>query len=716
MKKLSFGVAAIGLLALALGLQAGDGWEIGLGISALICAATTYLSAGISSYLKVFGGIFSIETIAAGLLTAVIKADLWPAAFADYQPPETFLNTFPITVAVFSILIYAASHIGVVRQINRIADLYFEATERGQGRVWPFPAYAALERRIAIGMVVFLVLVNQFQVGINVRLSFFGRDFFNAIQNRDETAFWTLLLLVFAPWVFVYIVSAVIEFVVQSMLVIRWRKWLTEHFVAHWLGGHAHYRMSLVGSEADNPDQRISEDVNRFIDGGTDSFGGIAGLGIYSYSIALISTLSSLVAFVVILWTISANFTLPGTDLHVPGFLFWIALVYAAIGTLVTHWIGRPLIGLFFQKQRVEANFRFSLARLREYSEQVALLAGERTEQSALGRRFGAIVGNYLDLVRRRKWLLAFISFYGQISPYIPYIFAAPFYFAGKIQLGVMTQTASAFGRVEGALNFFVNYYSSLASFKAVVDRLTSFAAAIERAKAMAATGPARMAGPAGEPSVALALVGLGIALPDGRRIVEAEGLSYAAGESALLAGPSGSGKSTLFRAISGIWPFGEGRIHVPDGAEVMVVPQKPYIPIGTLRAAVSYPGGPDTYTDADICGALADARIGFLADQLDREENWSQRLSGGEQQRLAVVRALLKKPEWLLLDESTSALDEKLEAELYQMLTQRLPKTTIVTIGHRSSLAAFHVRRLDMTESSTGQFTPRDAKAEAAE
>ena len=541
MRILSFAVAAIGLLALALGIQTGDGWQIGLGISALICAATTYLSAGISSYLKVFGGIFAIETIAAGLLTTAIKAGLWPGALADYQPPQSFLETFPITVAVFSIITYVLAHVGVVRQITRIADLYYEATERGQARVWPFPAYSALERRIAVGIVVFLVLVNQIQVGINVRLSFFGRDLFNAIQNKDETAFWNLLVFVFAPWAFIYITSAVIEFVVQSMLVIRWRRWLTEYFVTHWLGGHAHYRMSLVGSEADNPDQRISEDVNRFIDGGTDSFGGVGGYGIYTYSIALISTLSSLVAFVVILWTISENFTFPGTDFRVPGFLFWIALAYATIGTLITHWIGRPLIGLFFEKQKVEANFRFSLARLREYSEQVALLSGEHTEQSALRRRFGAIFGNYLDLMHRRKWLLAFISFYQQISPYIPYIFAAPFYFSGKIQLGVMTQTAGAFARVESALNFFVNYYSSLATFKAVVNRLTSFAAAIERAKAMADTGPSRMPAPTGAPAVALQ--GLGIALPDGRRIVEAEGLSYAAGESALHIAPEKSGR-----------------------------------------------------------------------------------------------------------------------------------------------------------------------------
>jgi putative ATP-binding cassette transporter len=710
MKILSFGVAAFGLFALVLGVKAGDMWEVGLGVTALLCAVTTYLSAWISSYLKIFVAIFSLETIVFGLLVVINKAELWPESYADYTLP----NALPITVALFSILAYAVAHIPVVRQMTRIADLYYETTERGTARLWPLPPYAALERRIAIAMVIFLVLVNQAQVGIMVKLNFFNRDWFNAIQNHDAAAFWQLLLFVFTPWAFIYVTSAVIEFVVQSMLVIRWRRWLTDYFASHWLGGHTHYRMSLVGSDADNPDQRIAEDVNRFIDGGTDSFGGVSGYGIYSYTIALISTLSSLVAFAVVLWTLSENFTLPGTNILVPGFLFWVALIYAAVGTLITHWIGRVLVGLFFEKQRVEANFRFSLARLREYSEQIALLAGEGVEQSTLRGRFGAIIGNYLALVRRRKWLLAFIAFYGQISPIIPFIFAAPFYFAGTIQLGVMTQTASAFGRVEGALNFFVNYYSSLASFKAVVDRLTSFGGAIERAKAMATTGPARVPAPAGEPVVALE--SLGIALPDGRRIVDAEGLSYAAGESALLAGPSGSGKSTLFRAISGIWPFGEGRIHVPDGADVMVVPQKPYIPMGTLRAAVCYPAAPETYADADIRKALADAQIGFLADQLDAEQVWSQRLSGGEQQRVAIARALLKQPDWLFLDESTSALDEKLEAELYRMLKQRLPRTTIVTIGHRSTLEAFHVRRLDMTENGLGQFAPRDSKAVAAE
>jgi vitamin B12/bleomycin/antimicrobial peptide transport system ATP-binding/permease protein len=704
MKILSFGVAAFGLFALVMGLTGGDMWEVGLGVSALLCAVTTYLSAWISSYLRIFVAIFSVETILFGLLVAINKAGLWPADYTDYTLP----NPLPITVAVFSILTYVLAQVSVVRQMTRIADLYFEATEGGRARIWPLPPYAALERRIAVAMVVFLVLVNQLQVGITVKLNFFNRDWFNAIQNHDATAFWQLLLWVFTPWAFTYVASAVIEFVVQQMLVIRWRRWLTDHFVAHWLGGHAHYRMSLAGSDADNPDQRIAEDVNRFIDGGTE------GYGIYSYSILLISTLSSLVSFAVVLWGLSENFTLPGTDIHVPGFLFWIALIYATVGTLITHLIGRSLVGLYFQRQAVEATFRFSLARLREYSEQVALLAGERAEQSALGRRFGKIISNYLQLVFWRKWLLAFTSLYGQISPIIPFIFAAPFYFAGTIQLGTMTQTAGAFARVEGALTFFINYYNSLANFKSVVDRLTSFASAIERAKTLGTAGPARVLTPAGATSVALD--DLDIALPDGRHIVEAKHLSFDAGQSVLLAGPSGSGKSTMFRSISGIWPFGEGRILVPTGAVVMVVPQKPYIPIGTLRAAISYPAAPDAYAEEDIRKALTDARIGFLADQLDREEVWSQRLSGGEQQRIAIARALLEKPDWLLLDESTSALDEKLEAELYRMLKQRLPKATIITIGHRSSLAAFHARRLDMTENGAGQFTPRDTTAEAAE
>jgi putative ATP-binding cassette transporter len=708
MKILSICVAAFGLLALAVAEEFHDLSGGGLGVTALLCALATWRSTAISSFLKIFVAIFSVETIVFGLGVLTAEANMWPAAYAEYTLPATL----PITVAIFSILVYLVAQTKVVRQMTKIADPYFGTDDAGQTRIWPLPAFTAFERRIAVAMVVFLVLINQAQVGITVRLSFFNRDWFNAIQNKDAAQFWQLLLLVFTPWAFVYVASAIIEFVVQSMLVIRWRRWLTEFFVTRWLGGHTHYRMSLTGSQADNPDQRISEDVNRFIDGGSDGSSG-QGYGIYTYSILLISTLSSLVSFAVVLWGLSGDFTVPGTDIHVPGFLFWVALIYAGTGTYITHVIGRSLIGLYFERQHMEADFRFSLARLREYTEQVALLDGERTEEASLRRRFGGIIANWLALINRRMKLLAFTASYGQLSPIIPYIFTAPFYFAGTITLGVMSQTAVSFSRVEGALTFFINYYNSLAGFKSVVDRLTSFNQAIESAKTLGTRGPRRTAEAAGV--VPVALENLHIALPDGTRIVATENLALPQGESALLAGPSGSGKSTLFRAISGIWPYGEGRIRIPEGANVMVVPQKPYIPIGSLRAAVTYPAAANTYSDEDIRKALVDVRLAGLAEGLDREETWSQRLSGGEQQRIALARALLTRPDWLFLDESTSALDEKLEAELYGILATRLPKTTIVSIGHRSTLAAFHTRRLDMTAEG-GHFTPRDAPAAAAE
>jgi len=419
---------------------------------------------------------------------------------------------------------------------------------------------------------VFLVLINQAEVGVTLRLSFFNRDWFDAIQNRDAAAFWHQLLFVFTPWAFLYVGMTVVEFFVQYILVIRWRRWLTDHFVSRWLGSHNHYRVSLLEHQTDNPDQRIAEDIFRFINGGTD--GANTAYGIYDLSILLISTVSTLVSFSIVLWTLSASFALPGTDIKVPGFLFWVALIYAASGTAITHLIGRPLIRLYFERQHMEADFRFSLARLREYTEQVALLSGEGAESNMIGHRFGALIANFLALVYRRMRVTAFSQGFGQISPIIPYVLTAPFYFAGTIQLGVMTQTAQAFGRVADALTFFITYYTSLAGFKSVVDRLSSFDHAIEQAQALEAGGPTRLPAPATAPQISLE--NMDIALPTGRHIVSAKDLTLTRGENDLLTGPCGSGNSTLFRTISGIWPYGEGRIRIPEGARVMVVPQKP--------------------------------------------------------------------------------------------------------------------------------------------
>lgn len=694
-------VACFSLAAAVVAGRTGEPTVWLLTVVAVVCAVTSYKAQNISSFLRIFAAIFSVETVLFGILFLAAQVGLWPADLEEYEIPESL----PLTVAIFEILVFAISFVPVVRAMTRIADRYFDTDDRSSTRLWPFPAFVTKERAVAVAMIVFLVVVNQAQVGIQLRLSFFSRDWFNAMQDKNAAAFWTQLLAVFTPWAFLYIASAVVEYVVKSTLIIRWRRWLTDDYVGRWLDHHTHYRMSLAGGFADNPDQRISEDINRFIDGGE------IGYGIYSFSILLISTLSSLVSFSILLWDLSSNFTLPYTTIAVPGFLFWTALIYAGVGTLVTHLIGRPLVRLSFAQQRYEADFRFSLARLREYSEQVALLGGERAEKASLGSRFAAIIKNYFAIIACRKQLISFTASYGQISPIIPYVVAAPFYFADKITLGIMTQTARAFSSVEGALTFFINYYVSLAEYKAVLDRLTSFELAI--GKAQASGGKTQ---PAPEGARTIALDGLTVRLPNGKAIVSGLDLELRTDEATVLSGPSGAGKSTLLRAVSGIWPFGDGAVRVPRGARVMLLPQRPYLPISSLRAAVTYPEPPERYDDATIRNALSTMQLEGLAAELDTEDNWAQRLSGGEQQRLALARALLAKPDWLFLDEATSAMDESMEARVYKSLQEALPRTTLVSIGHRASLERFHSRHIMMKPAAPGVFTVVEAAVKAAE
>ncbi|MCI0467951.1 MAG: ABC transporter ATP-binding protein/permease [Beijerinckiaceae bacterium] len=697
-------VGVFSAAATAAGLKSADNTVLVLAAAGFLCAYTTYRSGAISTFLRIFAAIFAAETAIFGAVFLIAEVGLWHPSLEDYKIPLSL----PLTVAIFGILVYAISFIPVVRSMTNIADRYFDAPEPTRARIWPLPSFGIAERRLAAAMVVLLVLLNQAQVGMNLRLSFFSRDWFDAIQNKDEAAFWSQLIFVFVPWAFLFITTAVVEFVVTSTLIIRWRRWLTSNYVSRWLDAHTHYRMSLAGGGADNPDQRISEDINRFIDGGQ------IGYGIYSFSILLIANLSSLVSFAILLWDLSANFTLPYTAIAIPGFLFWIALIYAGVGTLFTHLIGRPLVKLSFERQRYEADFRFSLARLREYAEQVALLSGERTEKVSLMGRFREIVRNYFEIIVCRKNLTAFTSFYGQLSPIIPYIVAAPFYFAGKVSLGVMTQTARAFGSVDSALTFFITYYVSLADFKSVLDRLTSFEQAIEAAKT-AAFAP----GEGADTQAArqhLDIESLTLRLPDKREIIDGASLRLATGEPVILTGPSGSGKSTLFRAISGIWPYGDGAITLPRDAKILLLPQRPYIPIGSLRGAVTYPADSRAYGDDEIQGALRAAQLDNFLGLLGQEDNWQQRLSGGEQQRLAIARAILTKPDWLFLDEATSAMDEAMEAEIYGILRDKLPRTTVVSIGHRASLAQFHKRHIEMQPAGSGIFTPAEANLKAAE
>jgi vitamin B12/bleomycin/antimicrobial peptide transport system ATP-binding/permease protein len=386
-----------------------------------------------------------------------------------------------------------------------------------------------------------------------------------------------------------------------------------------------------------------------------------------------------------------------GSTIDIPGYLVWAALIYSVAGTLFTHLIGRPLIRLIFTQQRYEADFRFNLVRTRENSEQVALLAGEKAEAGRLADRFDHVANNWFNIMRRQKKLTFFTAGFEQVSTVFPYIVVSPAYFAGQVQLGALMQTASAFNSVQGAMSFFVSTYSELAEWGAVIQRLNGFNAAIEQARTTAApeVGIKRVPG---ESKAGIQLHDVSLRLPNGTPLVADVQTAFGSGRDTLLTGPTGSGKSTLFRAIAGVWPFGRGTIAIPPQARVMVLPQRPYFPVAPLAAAIAYPAEPGAFSNETLARTLADVGLPALAQRLNEEAHWNRILSLGEQQRLAIARALLQKPDFLFLDEATASLDEESEAALYELLRKQLGDTTVISIGHRSTLAAFHDRKIVLT------------------
>jgi len=568
----------------------------------------------------------------------------------------------------------------------RLARPYFFSDDRLAGR-------------ILLGSV---VAIELSLVAIDVMFNQWYSRFYNALQERNWDTFVSELLF-FCILAAFYIGLAVYQLYLNQWLQIRWRRWLTRHYLDRWLAGGNHYRMQLLGDEADNPDQRLTEDINLFID-----------RTLY-LGIGLLSAVVTLCSFVVILWGLSAAapFHLFGASYSIPGYLVWAALLYAVVGTLLTHLIGWPLVGLNFRQQRFEADFRFNLVRVRENSEQIALLGGETTERDRLVDRFGRVVANWMLIMQRTKRLTFLTAGYNQISKVVPFIVTSPAYFAGAIQLGGLMQTASAFGSVQTALSFFVTAYRTMAEWRAVVARLDGFNAAVEKAQLEAMPKP--VVGVVPRPGQAgIEIDDLTLRLPQGTPLVTAHGLVIANGERVLVTGPSGAGKSTLFRAIAGRWPFGTGSIIVPEGASVMTLPQRPYFPVGTLAAAVSYPAEPGTFAAERLAEVVAAVGLPALVHRLDEEAHWNRMLSLGEQQRLGIARAILQAPDFLLLDEASASLDEPAEAALYQLLEQRLPRTAIVSIGHRATLAAFHRRRLSLERADTGYRVREAALAPA--
>jgi putative ATP-binding cassette transporter len=545
------------------------------------------------------------------------------------------------------------------------------------------PYWTSKQRGKGITLLVTVVGLVLAMVWMEVQFNDWNRDFYNTFEQKDQAEFFRQLGR-FGLLAVTWIIMAVYRLYFQQMLQIEWRAWLTDHFLSGWMKDQAHYRLQLLAraqetpvAGMDNPDQRIAEDLRLFVD------------FTLTLALGLLSAVVTLVSFVLILWTLSGAITVFG--FAIPGYMVWVALVYAIVGSWLTHAIGRPLIRLDFNQQRFEADFRFGLVRLRENSEGVALYRGEGEELGALRRRFQAVIGNWWGLMLKRKQLTWFTSFYGQLAIIFPYVVASPRFFAGQVSLGVIFQTASAFGQVQGALSWFISAYTDFASWKATVDRLIGFTEALEQVREDAQ----KNRGAREEAGDAVSLEALTLELPDGKVLLHEDSLELKTGQDVLISGPSGSGKSTLFRVLAGIWPYWKGRVRVPRDARLLFLPQKPYLPVGTLKHAVAYPGDSARVSDEAAGAALEAVGLAQLAPALGRQENWAQVLSGGEQQRLAFARALLVKPEWLFLDEATSALPDEDQQQLYRLLKEKLPRTTLVSIAHRANLAAFHPRAL---------------------
>jgi putative ATP-binding cassette transporter len=562
------------------------------------------------------------------------------------------------------------------------------------------PYWFSSEKWAARGLLAAVIALNLGLVYLDVVLSYWQNDFYNTLQSSNQAAFFREIMRF--CWIAAgFIVIAVYELYLNQMLQIRWRRWLTENYLEEWIGRRAYYRMQLADRGTDNPDQRIAEDLAQFCE------------KTLALAFGLMSAVITLLSFLAILWTLSGSITfeLFGATLEIPGYMVWVALLYSIGGTLIAHWIGRPLVGLNFEKQKVEADFRFSLVRFRECGEAVALYNGERGEMRLLNGRFAAVAANWWDIMRRTKKLTWFRAGYGQAAVVFPFVVAAPRFFSGAIQLGDLMQTGTAFGKVQSSLSWFIDAYAQIAAWKATVDRLTSFRAAIRDA-AESASGIEVRAHPQNQ----YVSPQLKIDLPDGQRLLDAGGLTFNAGERVLITGASGSGKSTLFRALAGIWPFGRGEIIRPAGPRVLFLPQKPYLTIGTLREQLCYPFPADAHDDSELIAALRDCRLPLLAARLDESQHWTQLLSGGEQQRIAFARALLQKPEWIFMDEASSALDEATEAALYALLRERLPGSAIISIGHRSGLRRLHDRCIEIVRGGNGEYagfsTPPSAAA----
>lgn len=542
------------------------------------------------------------------------------------------------------------------------------------------PYWISEEKVSAWSHLIAIIVLTLGGVYINVLINEWNRVFYDALQNHHYAVFKTQLIR-FSYLAFFFIVIAIYRVYLTQGLQMLWRRWMTRQYMDKWLAHQSYYHTEMQQT-IDNPDQRIAQDLSALTN------------GTLSLTLGLLSSLVTLGSFIAILWSVSGPLTLMihQHTLTIPGYMVWFALLYAGLGSLIIWWIGRPLVGLSFDQERFEANFRFGLIRVRSNADAIALYHGESQEKNQLNHQFENIRANWWDIMRLTRRLNVASTFYDQFAIIFPILVAAPRYFANAIQLGTLMQVSSAFGQVQGALSWFIGAFTDLASWKACVNRLAGFNAAVELIEQQPVTIRRT---PLNDPDDALVLRDLSLSLHDGWPLFSHANLRARRGDKILIAGPSGCGKSTLLRAIAGVWPYGQGEIGLPpDERQTLFLPQRSYLPVDTLRAALCYPRDAAQFGDETLRGVLHACRLGYLRDKLDLRANWGGTLSPGEQQRLAFARALIIRPDVLYLDEATSALDEETEQHVYQLLNARLPNVTLISVAHRSSVASFHTLR----------------------
>lgn len=542
------------------------------------------------------------------------------------------------------------------------------------------PYWTSEDKWRAIGLILVVITFNLLVVYMSVLFNKWNNLFYDSIQQVNKKAFFSLLVT-FSYYAFFYIVFQIISFYFNKILEIRWRKWLTNYYIEKWLTKHAYYKTRFIQDYVDNPDQRISQDVGSFVST-------VLGL-----TLGLISNIVSLCSFVFILYKISGAFafTFAGHNFVINGYMVWVALLYAIAGTYITFLIGRPLIKLNFRQETVEADFRFGLMRVREYAENIAFYHGEKQERSKLDGKFNNVINNFMAIVYRQMRLDIFNVFYGQVAIIFPLLVASPRYFARLIQLGDLMQISSAFGRVQGALSFFIDSYGSLASLRATMDRLYGFESAVSNAQELEAVTRSI------DNKSYLQINDISITLPNAeRKLISNLNLTVNAGERILVSGKSGSGKTTLLRALAGLWPYVTGEIKYDNSCRELFIAQRPYLPNVTLREAICYPLETNLPSDEELAQVLSDCGLAYLSSRLNDAAEWDKILSLGEQQRIAFARILVNRPDIIYLDEATSALDEGMEQHLYVTLIQRLPESAIISVAHRTTLGKYHTKELN--------------------